>query len=216
MIVIVDYAMGNIASIANMLKKAGAQAVVTSDPGAIRDAEKIILKTNLPCEIRTCHMDDLPRVAQLETRVWRELAASTEEIRRRFNLFPKSFVVAAAGAEILGFCCAVLTDLDPLDPRNLNETFPPKHVPRGPYFFIFGLTVNPVFRRLGIGDSLVRRELAVAARLGVERIHLIANTNSRPLFIKHGFITLRPVALFAGYPELMPSPVLMELRLRVQ
>jgi len=177
------------------------------------DAEKIILKTNVPCEIRSCHLDDLARVAQLEARVWRELAASAEEIRRRFSLFPKGFVVAATGAEILGFCCAVLTNLDPLHSGNLDEAFPPKHVPRGPYFFLFGLTVAPVFRKLGIADSLVRREVAVAARLEVDRIHLIANAHSRPLFIKHGFITLRPVPLFAGYPELMPNPVLMERRL---
>lgn len=180
------------------------------------DADKIVLKTKLSCEVRSCHMEDLPRVAQLETRVWRELAASPEEIRRRFALFPKAFIVAATGVEILGFCCAVLTDLDPLDSQNLTEAFPPKHVPRGPHFFIFALTVNPVFRKLGIGDSLVRRELTVAAALGVGRIHLVANAHSRPLFIKHGFITLRPVPLFADYPELMPDPVLMELRLRAQ
>lgn len=177
------------------------------------DAEKLVLRTNATCEVRNCRLEDLGQVAQLESRVWRELAAHTDEMRRRFSLFPHGFCVAATGGRILGFCCAVLTDLDPLESANLDETFPPRHVPRGPYFFLFGLSVDPVFRRLGIADSLVRRELAVAARLGAERIHLIANAHSRPLFLKHGFMTLRTVGLFADYPELMPSPVLMELRL---
>ena len=43
MIVIVDYGMGNLASIANMLKKAGAQARISSDSGVIAGASKLIL-----------------------------------------------------------------------------------------------------------------------------------------------------------------------------
>ncbi|GEM_PF-4335679 len=177
------------------------------------DAERIQLRTKVTCEIRTCHLEDLGQVAHLEARVWRELAASADEIRRRFSVFPQGFCVAAAGPDILGFCCAVLTDLDPLDPSHLSEAFPPRHVPRAPYFFVFGLTVDPVFRQLGIANSLVHRELAAAKRLAASRIHLIANAHSQPLFVKHHFTTLRPVALFADYPQLMPSPVLMELRL---
>ena len=43
MIVIVDYGMGNLGSIANMLKKIGAQSRITSDHGEIERAEKLIL-----------------------------------------------------------------------------------------------------------------------------------------------------------------------------
>ncbi len=43
MIHIIDYGAGNISSIQNMLKKIGADAVITSDPSEIRDAKKIIL-----------------------------------------------------------------------------------------------------------------------------------------------------------------------------
>jgi len=43
MIVIVDYGMGNLASIANMLKKAGAATTITSDAATIRAAGKLIL-----------------------------------------------------------------------------------------------------------------------------------------------------------------------------
>jgi glutamine amidotransferase len=43
MIVIVDYGMGNLGSILNMLKKVGAQATITSDKSVVERAEKLIL-----------------------------------------------------------------------------------------------------------------------------------------------------------------------------
>lgn len=43
MIVIVDYGVGNLGSIVNMLKKIGAKAQASSDPEALRAAEKLIL-----------------------------------------------------------------------------------------------------------------------------------------------------------------------------
>lgn len=43
MIVIVDYGVGNLGSILNMLKKAGAEAVIASDPESISQAKKLIL-----------------------------------------------------------------------------------------------------------------------------------------------------------------------------
>lgn len=43
MIVIVDYGVGNLPSIANMLKKAGVPSRITADAGALAEAEKLIL-----------------------------------------------------------------------------------------------------------------------------------------------------------------------------
>jgi imidazole glycerol-phosphate synthase subunit HisH len=43
MITVVDYHMGNIGSIANMIAKVGAKARVTADPAVLRDADKLIL-----------------------------------------------------------------------------------------------------------------------------------------------------------------------------
>lgn len=158
-------------------------------------------------------MEDLEKVAQLETRVWRELAASTEDLRRRFLLFPQGFLLAAAGLDVLGFSCSLLTDTDARS-ADLNETFPPRHIPRGQYFFLFGLTVDPLFRRKGIAQCLVGEELALAEKLGCRKVQLIANSLSRPLFEKAGLSVVRPSdELFAQHRDLMPEPVLMEKRL---
>jgi glutamine amidotransferase len=43
MIVIVDYGMGNLGSIANMVRKIGGQAVISSDTRAIESADQVIL-----------------------------------------------------------------------------------------------------------------------------------------------------------------------------
>ncbi|MDF2544308.1 MAG: hypothetical protein K0S47_4026 [Herbinix sp.] len=43
MIAVIDYGMGNVGSIMNMLKKVGAQAVLASTPNALEEADKIIL-----------------------------------------------------------------------------------------------------------------------------------------------------------------------------
>jgi glutamine amidotransferase len=43
MITIVDYGVGNLGSIRNMLKKVGFECQITSDPAAIREASKLVL-----------------------------------------------------------------------------------------------------------------------------------------------------------------------------
>ncbi|WP_282160174.1 imidazole glycerol phosphate synthase subunit HisH [Ulvibacterium marinum] len=43
MITIVDYKVGNLGSIQNMLKKIGSESIITSDPKAISSAKKLIL-----------------------------------------------------------------------------------------------------------------------------------------------------------------------------
>jgi glutamine amidotransferase len=42
-VTIIDYGVGNIGSIANMLKKVGSDSVITPDPEKILEAKKIIL-----------------------------------------------------------------------------------------------------------------------------------------------------------------------------
>lgn len=43
MIVVIDYGMGNLGSIANMLKKVGTKAIISSDIATIEQADKLIL-----------------------------------------------------------------------------------------------------------------------------------------------------------------------------
>ena len=46
-ITIIDYGMGNLGSVLNMMKKVGAQAVISSDPVDILSAEKLIFQISI-------------------------------------------------------------------------------------------------------------------------------------------------------------------------
>lgn len=80
MIVIVDSGLGNVGSILNMLKKVGAEALISAEPATIREAGKLIL----------------PGVGAFDTGM-RQLAEQNliEPLRER---------VLGAGVPILGIC----------------------------------------------------------------------------------------------------------------
>jgi imidazoleglycerol phosphate synthase glutamine amidotransferase subunit HisH len=43
MVTIVDYGVGNLASIANMVRRAGAECVISGDPAVLSGADRLIL-----------------------------------------------------------------------------------------------------------------------------------------------------------------------------
>ena len=59
MIAIVDYKMGNIASIRNMLKKVGAASIITSDVDEIARAEKLILPGVGAFDLAMTHLGEM-------------------------------------------------------------------------------------------------------------------------------------------------------------
>lgn len=69
MITIIDYNMGNIASIENILKKIGAETQVTSDPSTLRKADKIILPGVGAFDYGMKNLQDLGMVDVLKEKV---------------------------------------------------------------------------------------------------------------------------------------------------
>jgi glutamine amidotransferase len=72
MIVVIDYEMGNIGSIINMIKKAGGEAVLSSDLARIETAEKLILPGVGSFDTGMQNLDKLGLVDVLRRRVIRE------------------------------------------------------------------------------------------------------------------------------------------------
>ncbi len=159
--------------------------------------------------VRSARLDDLAKVRRLEKRVWKKMSASRLQLHRRFFLFPAGFLVATVGAEIGGFCLGARIDQDAREIQ-VDECFPPGHVPQGRFYVLYALTVNPIFRRQGIASRLIKRHLSQAQRLGCEKVQLVANALSRPTFERLGFTVIAPVDLFSEFPDLMPQAVLME------
>lgn len=171
------------------------------------------MSPSLKYMVRRARLDDLAKVTQLEKRVWKKMAASRRQIKRRFFLFPAGFLVAAVGNEIGGFCLAVRLDYDARE-VSVDETFPPSHVPEGSFYVLYALTVNPVFRRQGIASRLVKRHLRQAHRLTCAKVQLVANAYSRRMFDRLGFQTVQSLeSLFREFPDVMPEAVLMEKEL---
>jgi ribosomal protein S18 acetylase RimI-like enzyme len=167
-------------------------------------------------EIRAARLEDLEAISVLEQRVWRELAASPQDLRRRFLQFPRGLQAAYLSTQLVGFCCSVLTDLDAAEVE-VNERFPWRHVPQGRNIFLLGLTVDPEVRRLGIGSALVRQELELAKEQGCRKVQLVANSMSRVLFQRLGLKVVHPLPhLFREFPKLIQDPVLMELVLSME
>ena len=70
MIVILDYDVGNLASISNMLRRIGASADISSDPAIITDAEGIILPGVGAFDHAMQKLRDSPLLPALERRVF--------------------------------------------------------------------------------------------------------------------------------------------------
>ena len=69
MIVVIDYGMGNVGSILNMLKKIGAKAILSSKAGDVADAEKLILPGVGAFDHGMKNLDSLSLIPLLDERV---------------------------------------------------------------------------------------------------------------------------------------------------
>ena len=69
MVVVVDYRMGNLGSILNMLKKVGAEAVCSSDVHVIAEADRLILPGVGAFDMGMKNLNDLGLVPVLNRRV---------------------------------------------------------------------------------------------------------------------------------------------------
>jgi glutamine amidotransferase len=69
MIVIIDYKTGNIGSLSNMLKKIGAEAIVSSNPSDIEKADKLILPGVGAFDVGMKNLKDSGLIPLLEDRV---------------------------------------------------------------------------------------------------------------------------------------------------
>ena len=69
MIAIIDYGMGNLGSIANMLKRIGAPAIISSDPRQIEAADKLILPGVGAFDTGMCHLNESRLIDLLNRKV---------------------------------------------------------------------------------------------------------------------------------------------------
>lgn len=86
MIVIVNYGVGNLASVSNMLRKAGAQAKVSGDPAEIAAADKLLL----------------PGVGHFDHGMRQLRASGLETVLHDYSASGRPVLGICLGAQILG------------------------------------------------------------------------------------------------------------------
>ncbi len=168
--------------------------------------------------IRSARPDDLEEATLLERRVWGRMGATLNELQRRLFALPEAFLLAelqrpGRAPQIVGLTNGLLWTRDfPRSYVQYEGMLPSSsHNPRGDILYVASLGVDPPLRGRGIGLRLIREALEVARRRHLKLTRLIANSRSRPLYLKAGFQVVRPLPrLYRQHRDLMPQPVLME------
>ncbi len=173
------------------------------------------MSESLPWRIRQARVADLASIACLEAVIWKEMAVDQATLTKRFRRFPAGFLVAEDEHSLGGFCMALRVTPEDLAVDRIGTMGFNRHRTDGPVLFLLGLTVDPLFRRRGIGMALARAEVELAITLFSESVQLIANAYSLNLFSRIGFRAVRKLegTLFDGVAKLMPAPTQMILSL---
>ena len=165
--------------------------------------------------VRQAGLADLVSIASLEAKIWKEMAVDHATLAKRFRRFPAGFLVAEDKHNLGGFCMALRVAPQDLTVDRIGLISLECHRPEGKVLFLLGLTVDPPFRRRGIGTALARAEVELAKTIRNESVQLVANDASVDLFTQNGFRTVRRLEgpLFDGVAKLMPTPTHMILNL---
>ncbi len=121
--------------------------------------------------IRKVEPNDLDDIVRLENICFPEAEAATREsFEYRIAAFPESFYVAVEDDEIIGIVNGCVTD----SPAISDNLFEPGggHNPHGKNQTIFGLLVDPGYRKKGIASSLMNHIMHVAKKAGREKMVL--------------------------------------------
>lgn len=103
-------------------------------------------------EIRKADLQDLVALKIIEDACFPEAEAATlASLSERLKLFPESFLVAEVEGELVGFVNGAVID-EPII-RDAHYHDAGLHNPEGAYQSVFGLDVDPAFRRRELRKS---------------------------------------------------------------
>ena len=138
------------------------------------------------CAIRQVTAADVDAVTRLEAKCFPPHEAPGREVfARRIAAFGDSFFVAEQDGEILGMINGCVTD----QPRILDAMYQDEslHRPEGAYQTVFGLAVDPDFRRQGITSQLMRYFIQLAKERGKAGLVLTCSLDKIPFYERYGY-----------------------------
>lgn len=140
---------------------------------------------------------DAEEIAKIESESFPEdEAASLDTIRYRLTNARDFFYKATNlnSNEIIGFVNGTCTVADVIQHDSMTN-----HEPDGRSLVIHSVTVRDVYRRNGVGTSILKEYVRIVAREGrVDRIFLLCKANLLKFYMSCGFNLIGPSAVVHG------------------
>lgn len=138
-------------------------------------------------EIRKAELQDLAALKIIEDICFPQAEAATlEALSERLQLFPESFLVAEVEGVLVGFVNGAVID-EPII-RDAHYHDAALHNPDGAYQSVFGLDVDPVFRRQGIAGKLLTALIDAARQVGRKGLTLCCKEEKITYYEKFGMV----------------------------
>ncbi|MDY6788536.1 MAG: GNAT family N-acetyltransferase [Candidatus Nanohaloarchaea archaeon] len=133
-------------------------------------------------------IDEIENLHKVEKDCWEDLAASLEEMRKRYELHPEGYVAIRKEGEIAAFTFGIRYNYNEVDPDTWYEaTDLELHSPDERDMYIVSVTVAPSFQGQGIGRRLMDATNSRAEEQGVDRVVLGSRDTTVGFFKKCGF-----------------------------
>ena len=138
-------------------------------------------------EIRKADLQDLVALKIIEDACFPEAEAATlASLSERLKLFPESFLVAEVEGELVGFVNGAVID-EPII-RDAHYHDAGLHNPEGAYQSVFGLDVDPAFRRQGIAEKLLMALIDASRKAARKGLTLCCKEEKIPYYEKFGLV----------------------------
>ena len=148
------------------------------------------MQTQLEIEIREASLEEDLQIAQHFYQLWRDNDVPSESVksdwletilqfidRARQDLFYKAFVAEINGTVVGSASCQLFAGLYPLA---LTEDY-------RKYGYIWGVYVEPPYRKRGIAKQLTSQAIAHLKSLNCTRVILHASPSGKPVYSSLGF-----------------------------
>ena len=143
-----------------------------------------------PVSIRPVAGADLDACHAIETACYGPEGATRARIERRIATYPKGFLVAQAGEEIVGFINSGASHKDDISDEEFKDMV--GHQEDGRNIVVFSLAVQPQFQKRGISRKLMQHFIEASKQLGKKNILLLCQPELIDYYRQYGFSSRGP------------------------
>lgn len=137
-------------------------------------------------EIRVAKREEINEIIEIEKNCFPDSeAASSQELKDRYQTFSENFFVAFKDDKIIGYIAGACTN-QPLLPDELYHDVS-LHVPNGDYQTVFSLAVLPAYQHEGVGRKLLEYIIEVSKKRGKAGVVLTCKDHLIDFYQGSGF-----------------------------